>query len=68
MSIKYLGFNVPILLSDGNIKLSQDLKHDDLLLNKSSEIVSIKNIEFMEDDMYRIITKYNSNFVEKIII
>ena len=63
MSIKYLGFNVPILLSDGNIKLSQDLKHDDLLLNKSSEIVSIKNIEFMEDDMYRIITKYNSNFV-----
>ena len=36
MSIKYLGFNVPILLSDGNIKLSQDLKHDDLLLNKSN--------------------------------
>lgn len=63
MSIKYLGFNVPILLSDGNIKLSQDLKHDDLLLNKSSEIITVKNIEIIEDNMYRIITKYNSNFV-----
>jgi hypothetical protein len=63
MSIKYLGFNVPILLSDGNIKLSQDLKHNDLLFNKSSEIVKINNIEIIEDDMYRIITKYNTNFV-----
>ena len=63
MSIKYLGFNIPVLLFDGTIKLSQDLKDDDLLLNKSSEIVCINNIEFIEDDMYRIITKYNSNFV-----
>jgi hypothetical protein len=63
MSIKYLGFNVPVLLSDGNIKLSQDLKKDDLLLDKSSKITKINNIEFIEDDMYKIITKYNSNFI-----
>uniref|UniRef100_A0A6C0E0Y2 DOD-type homing endonuclease domain-containing protein n=1 Tax=viral metagenome TaxID=1070528 RepID=A0A6C0E0Y2_9ZZZZ len=63
MSIKYLGFNVPVLLSDGNIKLSQDLKKDDLLLDKSSKITKINNIEFIEDDMFKIITKYNSNFI-----
>jgi hypothetical protein len=63
MSIKYLGFDVPVLLSDGNIKLSQDLKKDDFLFDKTSKIVNIDNIEIIEDDLYMIITKYNSNFV-----
>jgi hypothetical protein len=43
MSIKYLGFNVPVLLKDGTTCLSQHLKTYDIL----SPDITINNIEII---------------------
>jgi hypothetical protein len=59
MSIKYLGFNVPVLLKDGTTRLSQHLKTSDIL----SPVTSINNIEIINDKLYKIIPRYGSDFI-----
>ena len=59
MSIKYLGFNVPVLLKDGTTRLSQHLKISDVL----SPDIKINNIEIINDKLYKIIPRYGSDFI-----
>jgi hypothetical protein len=58
MSIKYLGFDVPVLLNDGSMKLSQYLEKSDILLNS----VEIFDVEIIKDKLYKIIPRYGSAF------
>lgn len=58
MSIKYLGFDVPVLLNDGSMKLSQYLEKSDILMNS----VGIINVEIIKDVMCKVIPRYGSAF------
>ena len=58
MSIKYLGFDVPVLLNDGSTKLSQYLEKSDILLNS----VEITDVEITKDIIYKVIPRYGSSF------
>jgi hypothetical protein len=58
MSIKYLGFDVPVLLKDGSTKLSQYLENSDILLNS----VEITDVEITKDVIYKVIPRYGSSF------
>lgn len=58
MSIKYLGFDVPVLLNDGSVKLSQYLEKSDILLNS----VGIIDVEITKDVMCKVIPRYGSAF------
>lgn len=63
MPIKYLGYNIPLLLSNGTVKLAKDIRDDDILVGIYSETVKILNIKYVSNDMYRIIPRYGSSFV-----
>ena len=63
MTIKYLGYNIPVLLTNGDVKLAKDLKNDDILVGINSENVKIMNIKYISNDMYRIIPRYGKSFV-----
>ena len=58
MSIKYLGFDVPVLLKDGSTKLSQYLEKSDILLN----YIGIIDVEITKDIMCKVIPRYGSTF------
>jgi hypothetical protein len=59
MSIKYLGFNVPVLLKDGTSRLSQHLKTSDIIHPNNT----LDNIEIINDKLYKIIPRYGSDFI-----
>ena len=62
MSIKYLGFDVPVLLKDGTTRLSQNLKDSDVLLSSQSNSTYIHKVEIVIDDIYKVIPRYGSTF------
>ena len=64
MSTKYLGFNVPVLLKDGTMRLSQNLKTSDILLSSyPNTTTTINNIEIINDKLYKIIPRYGTDFI-----
>lgn len=62
MSIKYLGFDVPVLLKDGSTILSQHLKDSDTLLGLYPNSVEITDIEIIKDVICKVIPRYGSTF------
>jgi hypothetical protein len=62
MSIKYLGFDVHVLLFDGSIKLSQYLEKSDILMGLNHIPVEITDVEIIEDVLCKIIPRYGSSF------
>jgi hypothetical protein len=62
MSIKYLGFDVPVLLKDGSTKLSQHLKKSDILLGLHPNLVEINNVELIKDVICKVIPRFGSSF------
>jgi len=62
MSVKYLGFDVPVLLKDGTTRLSQNLKISDTLLGLYPNTVQINKIEIINDKLYKVIPRYGLSF------
>lgn len=59
---KCLGFNTPVLMYNGDIKMVQDIKDNDLLMgvDSKSRIVSGVNVDY--GDMYRVILENGEEF------
>jgi hypothetical protein len=62
MPIKYLGFDVPILLNDGSVKLSQNLEKSDILMGLNHTSVQVDDIEIIKDIICKIIPRYGCAF------
>jgi len=60
---KYIGYNVPIILYDGKTKLSQNITKSDILMGINSEKVKINNIQYIENNMFKIIPRFGKSFI-----
>ena len=60
---KCLGYNTPIIMYDGSIRMVQDIKNGDLLMGDDNTCRKVLNTTFGEDIMYNIIQSNGDDYI-----
>jgi ATP-dependent DNA helicase PIF1 len=60
---KCLGFNTPIIMFDGSIKMVQDIKDGDLIMGDDSTSRKVLSTVTGEDEMYKVTNRYGDSYV-----
>ena len=60
---KCLGFNTPIIMFDGSIKMVQDIKDGDLIMGDDSTSRKVLSTVRGEDEMYKVTNRYGDSYV-----
>jgi len=60
---KCLGFNTPIIMFDGSIKMVQDIKIGELIMGDNSKVRTVLSTTSGEDEMYKVTHRNGDSYV-----